>query len=192
MVDPRDQLVLLVATFCALRTSEVLGLTWSSFQGDRLLIELAGNLRQVCSLVHPSLYLSSQVASLPSASQGISSAVLDADSDPRISPGLIPILASRSALRMGRGCTTAAITFSSTGNAFQPWLESLSYNSPIATLGHHARENDPKTVTRNRFRLDHGGCRYVISCRGNVVPDDWGCGPVRAISDWRTGPGWDR
>ena len=39
MVDPRDRLLLLIATFCAMRTSEVLGLTWASYQGDSLLIQ---------------------------------------------------------------------------------------------------------------------------------------------------------
>jgi len=39
IVDPRDRLLLLIATFCAMRTSEVLGLTWTSYQGDSLLIE---------------------------------------------------------------------------------------------------------------------------------------------------------
>jgi integrase len=31
IVDPRDRLLLLIATFCAMRTSEVLGLTWTSY-----------------------------------------------------------------------------------------------------------------------------------------------------------------
>jgi integrase len=39
VVDPCDRLLLLVATFCAMRTSEVLGLTWGSYQGDSLLIQ---------------------------------------------------------------------------------------------------------------------------------------------------------
>jgi integrase len=39
VIDPCDRLLLLVATFCAMRTSEVLGLTWGSYQGDSLLIQ---------------------------------------------------------------------------------------------------------------------------------------------------------
>jgi hypothetical protein len=31
IVDPRDRLLLLIATFCDMRTSEVLGLTWTSY-----------------------------------------------------------------------------------------------------------------------------------------------------------------
>jgi integrase len=39
VVDARDRLLLLVSTFCVMRTSEVLGLTWASYQGDGLLIQ---------------------------------------------------------------------------------------------------------------------------------------------------------
>jgi integrase len=39
VTDLRDRLILMIGTFCAVRTSEVLGLTWKSFQGDSLLIE---------------------------------------------------------------------------------------------------------------------------------------------------------
>jgi integrase len=39
VIGPCDRLLLLVATFCAMRTSEVLGLTWGSYQGDSLLIQ---------------------------------------------------------------------------------------------------------------------------------------------------------
>jgi integrase len=38
-IDPCDRLLLLVATFCAMQTSEVLGLTWGFYQGDSLLIQ---------------------------------------------------------------------------------------------------------------------------------------------------------
>jgi integrase len=39
VTDVRDKLILLIGTFCAVRTSEVLGLTWSSYIGDSLLIQ---------------------------------------------------------------------------------------------------------------------------------------------------------
>ena len=38
VIDPCDRLLLLVATFCAVRTSEVLGLTWRSYEGDSFAI----------------------------------------------------------------------------------------------------------------------------------------------------------
>ena len=34
--DPMDQCLIAIAAFCALRVSEVFGLTWGSWQGDRL------------------------------------------------------------------------------------------------------------------------------------------------------------
>jgi integrase len=39
IVHPRDRLMLLIGTFCAVRTSEVLGLTWRSYQVDCLAIQ---------------------------------------------------------------------------------------------------------------------------------------------------------
>jgi integrase len=39
VTDLRDKLILLIGTFCAVRTSEVLGLTWNSYTGDSLLIQ---------------------------------------------------------------------------------------------------------------------------------------------------------
>lgn len=39
IVDKRDRLILLIGTFCAVRTSEVLGLTWGSYLGDSFLIQ---------------------------------------------------------------------------------------------------------------------------------------------------------
>jgi integrase len=39
VTDVRDKLILLIGTFCAIRTSEVLGLTWGSYDGDSLLIQ---------------------------------------------------------------------------------------------------------------------------------------------------------
>jgi integrase len=39
VTDIRDQLILLMGTLCAIRTSGVLGLTWSSYSGDSLLIQ---------------------------------------------------------------------------------------------------------------------------------------------------------
>lgn len=38
ITDPRDHLILMLGVFCAVRPSELFGLTWDSYQGDKLVI----------------------------------------------------------------------------------------------------------------------------------------------------------